>query len=89
MGILAGVIGAAVLMGITADIVDLPTFSTTLLYSVLRCSASISSTIARRGATARSLHSHKLNLPLPLKSYSPRPCYGFRGSGQRDGASAT
>jgi hypothetical protein len=44
MGILAGLVGTAILMGIAADIVDLPTFSATLLYSVclltmLGCSA--------------------------------------------------
>jgi hemolysin III len=44
MGILAGLAGAAMLMGVAADIVDLPTFSATLLYSVclltmLGCSA--------------------------------------------------
>ena len=44
IGILAGVVGAVMLMGIAADIVDLPTFSATLLYSVclltmLGCSA--------------------------------------------------
>ena len=44
MGILAGLVGAAILMGIAADIVDLSTFSVTLLYSVclltmLGCSA--------------------------------------------------
>jgi hemolysin III len=44
VGILAGLAGAAILMGIAADIVDLPTFSATLLYSIclltmLGCSA--------------------------------------------------
>jgi predicted membrane channel-forming protein YqfA (hemolysin III family) len=44
MGILAGVVGAPILMGIAAAIVDLPAFSATLLYSVclltmLGCSA--------------------------------------------------
>jgi predicted membrane channel-forming protein YqfA (hemolysin III family) len=34
IGILAGMVGAAILMGIAAVIVDLPTFSATLLYSV-------------------------------------------------------
>ena len=55
MGILAGVVGAAMLMGIAADIVDLPTFSATLLYSVclltmLCCSAAynLASNAARR-----------------------------------------
>ena len=55
MGILAGLTGAAILMGIAADIVDLPTFSATLLYSVclltmLCCSAAynLASNAARR-----------------------------------------
>ena len=55
MGILAGVVGAAMLMGIAADIVDLPTFFATLLYSVclltmLGCSAAynLASNAARR-----------------------------------------
>src|ERR1700738_2120819 len=44
VGILAGLAGAAILMGIAADIVALPTFSATLLYSIclltmLGCSA--------------------------------------------------
>jgi len=44
MGILAGLVGATILMGIAADIVDLSTFSASLVYSVclltmLGCSA--------------------------------------------------
>jgi hemolysin III len=55
MGILAGLVGAAIMMGIAAGIVDLPTFSATLLYSVclltmLGCSAAynLASSASRR-----------------------------------------
>src|SRR5208282_4925320 len=55
IGILSGLVGAAILMGIAADIVDLSTFSATLLYSVclltmLGCSAAynLASSASRR-----------------------------------------
>ena len=55
IGILAGIVGAVILTGIAADIVDLPTFSATLLYSaclltMLGCSATynLASNASRR-----------------------------------------
>jgi hemolysin III len=55
MGILAGVVGAAIMMGIAADIVDRSTLSATLVYSVclltmLACSAAynLASSASRR-----------------------------------------
>ena len=55
MGILAGVVGAAIMMGIAADIVDRSTLSATLVYSVclltmLGCSAAynLASSASRR-----------------------------------------
>ncbi|HKM70007.1 MAG TPA: hemolysin III family protein [Stellaceae bacterium] len=76
MGILAGVVGAAMLTGIAADIVDLPTFSATLLYSVclltmLGCSAAYNlATNARRPEFLRRLD-HAAIFLMIAGTYTP------------------
>src|SRR5271167_3177712 len=76
MGILAGLAGAAILMGIASDIVDLSTFFATFLYSVclltmLGCSAAYNlASNARRPEFLRRLD-HAAIFLMIAGTYTP------------------